>query len=110
LSAVPCRSRRRRGSSLIFRQFLSPLIYIFLIAAVVSVALQEWSDAIFIFVLLINALIGTIQEYSAERSAEALRQLVAPHARVLRDGDAFEIDAEELVPGLSRAAMRRSMR
>ena len=77
----------------------------------VSVALPEWSDAIFIFaVLLINAVIGTIQEYSAERSAEALRQLVAPHARVLRDGDAFEIDAEELVLGLSRAAMRRSMR
>jgi P-type Ca2+ transporter type 2C len=94
-----------------FRQFLSPLIYILLIAAVVSVALPEWSDAIFIFaVLLINAVIGTIQEYSAERSAEALRQLVAPHARVLRGGDAFEIDAEELVLGLSRAAMRRSMR
>jgi magnesium-transporting ATPase (P-type) len=77
LGAITCRGRRRRGSSLIFRQFLSPLIYIFLIAAVVSVALQEWCDAIFA-VLLINALIGTIQEYSAERSAEALRQPVAP--------------------------------
>jgi magnesium-transporting ATPase (P-type) len=111
LGAIPCRGRRRRGSSVFFRQFLSPLIYILLIAAVVSVALPEWSDAIFIFaVLLINAVIGTIQEYSAERSAEALRQLVAPHARVLRDDDAFEIDAEELVLGLSRAAMRRSMR
>lgn len=86
--------------TLFLRQFLSPLIYILLIAAVVSVALQEWSDAIFIFaVLFINAVIGTIQEYSAERSAEALRQLVALHARVLREGDAFEIDAEELVPG-----------
>jgi P-type Ca2+ transporter type 2C len=78
---------------------------------VVPVALPAWSDAIFIFaVLLINAVIGTIQEYSAERSAEALRQLVAPHTRVLRDCDAFDIDAEELVLGLSRAAMRRSMR
>lgn len=86
--------------TLFLRQFLSPLIYILLIAAVVSVALQEWSDAIFIFaVLVINAVIGTIQEYSAERSAEALRQLVALHARVLREGDAFEIDAETLVPG-----------
>ncbi|HSF29318.1 MAG TPA: HAD-IC family P-type ATPase [Candidatus Tectomicrobia bacterium] len=86
--------------TLFLRQFLSPLIYILLIAAAVSVALQEWSDAIFIFaVLLINAVIGTIQEYSAERSADALRQLVPLHARVLREGDAFEIDAEELVPG-----------
>ena len=52
------------------RQFLSPLIYILVIAAGVSLVLEEWSDAIFIAaVLLINAIIGTIQEFSAERSA-----------------------------------------
>ncbi|HXH10644.1 MAG TPA: HAD-IC family P-type ATPase [Alphaproteobacteria bacterium] len=86
--------------ALFLRQFLSPLIYILLVAAVVSVLLQEWSDATFIFgVLVINAIIGTIQEYSAERSAEALRQLVTPHARVLREGDTFEIAAEAVVPG-----------
>ena len=82
------------------RQFLSPLIYILLLAAIVSFALGEWQDSIFILiVLLINAVIGTVQEYSAERSAEALRNLVRTRSRVIRDGEEFEIDSEELVVG-----------
>lgn len=82
------------------RQFLSPLIYILLLAAIVSMLLGEWSDAIFIFaVLLINAIIGTIQEFSAEKSAQALRNLVTATTRIQRDGEAYEIQAEQLVPG-----------
>ncbi|MFA5167284.1 MAG: HAD-IC family P-type ATPase [Candidatus Omnitrophota bacterium] len=81
-------------------QFLSPLIYILLIAALLSSILQHWSDAVFIMVvLLINAIIGTIQEYSAERSAEALQKLVATQARVLRAGEEKTLDASQLVPG-----------
>ncbi len=61
---------------------------------------MEWSDAVFIgAVLLINAIIGTIQEFSAQRAATALQQLVMTQCRVLRDGDTFEINAEHLVPG-----------
>ncbi|GAB6042210.1 cation-translocating P-type ATPase [Endothiovibrio diazotrophicus] len=87
-------------AAVFFRQFLSPLIYILLLAAGVSLALHEWSDAAFIFaVLLINAVIGTAQEFSAEKSAQALRNLVTATTRVQRDGDAYEIRAEELVPG-----------
>ncbi|NPV61748.1 MAG: HAD-IC family P-type ATPase [Methanotrichaceae archaeon] len=87
-------------AQLFIRQFKSPLIYILLAAALVSLLLQETSDAFFITaVLLINALIGTVQEYSAERSAEALRGLVTTYSRVLRDGEAFEINSQELVPG-----------
>ncbi len=86
--------------SFFLRQFLSPLIYILLAAALVSAALGEWSDAGFIFaVLLINAVIGTTQEYSAARSAAALSALVSRRARVLRAGEAMEIDAGEVVPG-----------
>jgi magnesium-transporting ATPase (P-type) len=71
-----------------------------MIAVAVSLLLGDWSDAAFIAaVLLVNAVIGGIQEYGAERSAEALRALVASRARVIRDGEDFEIDAEELVPG-----------
>jgi Ca2+-transporting ATPase len=82
------------------RQFLSPLIYILLLAAGVSLGLGEYSDAAFIFgVLLINASIGTVQEYSAEKSAQALRRMVSAACRVERDGDACEIDAAALVPG-----------
>jgi Ca2+-transporting ATPase len=82
------------------RQFESPLIYVLLLAAAVSLFLQEFSDAGFIFlVLLINAIIGTWQEYTAQRSAEALSKLVAMRARVYRDGDTRVVDAEDLVPG-----------
>ena len=81
-------------------QFKNPLIYVLLLAALISLALREWSDAGFIFaVLLINALIGSFQEFSAERSAQALQGLVSSRAQVLRDGDNLEIDSSDLVPG-----------
>ncbi|NYT02733.1 MAG: HAD-IC family P-type ATPase [Methanosarcinales archaeon] len=85
---------------LFLRQFLSPLIYILLAAALVSMLLEEWSDALFItLVLLLNAAIGTAQEYGAQRSADALQGLVRTRARVVRSKEAFEVDAEDLVPG-----------
>jgi Ca2+-transporting ATPase len=81
-------------------QFKSPLIYVLLLAALVSLFLKEWSDAGFITaVLLINAAIGTFQEFSAERSAQALQGLVSARSTVIRDGDVSEIDAATLVPG-----------
>jgi magnesium-transporting ATPase (P-type) len=81
-------------------QFASPLIYVLVAAAIFSLVIREWSDAAFITgVLLINAIIGTVQEFSAQRAATALQQLVTTRSRVLRDGDAVEIDAEFLVPG-----------
>ena len=86
--------------TLFLSQFASPLIYVLVAAALLSVIIQQWSDAGFIAaVLLINAVIGTIQEFSAQRAATALRQLVTTCCRVLRNGDSYEIDAEELVPG-----------
>jgi len=82
------------------RQFLSPLIYILLAAAVVSVFLSDIKDALFIgAVLLINGIIGAVQEYSAGRAAAALRSLEEPHATVLRKGAPREIDARRVVPG-----------
>ena len=81
-------------------QFASPLIYVLLAAAALSILIQEWSDAGFIFaVLLINAIIGTVQEYSAQQAAAALQNMVKTRSRILRAGDSYEIDSEELVPG-----------
>src|SRR3990172_8622527 len=75
------------GVKIFLRQFLSPLIYILLFAAAVSLFLGDWSDAGFIAaVLLINAVIGGVQEYGAEKSAEALRALVTSKALVTRGG------------------------
>ena len=81
-------------------QFKSPLIYVLVAAALVSLVIKEFSDAIFISaVLLLNAVIGTIQEYSAQRSADALQKMMMTQARVLRSGEAYEINSEEIVPG-----------
>ncbi|MEW6167359.1 MAG: HAD-IC family P-type ATPase [Pseudomonadota bacterium] len=89
------------GVAVVFaRQFRSPLVYVLLGAAVVSMAAQAWSDGAFIFaVLLVNALVGTYQEYRAERSAQALQGLISARAVVLRDGDVSSVPAEEVVPG-----------
>lgn len=85
---------------IILRQFLSPLVYILLFAAVVSLALDHLFDALFIAgVLLINATIGAVQEHSAEKSAKSLQSMVRTVANVLRDGEPLQVDSRELVPG-----------
>jgi Ca2+-transporting ATPase len=82
------------------RQFASPLIYILLIAAVVTLALKEYKDTIVIAaVLAFNAIIGFIQESRAEQSVRALKKMIVPQARVLRGGKEKEIGSEQLVPG-----------
>lgn len=89
------------GIVLLFaRQFLSPFIYILIIAAVISFAIGHIAGGVFIVaVLLINAAIGTVQEHAAEKSASALRRMVRGTARVVRDGRPRTIDSEAVVPG-----------
>ncbi|MCW5698212.1 MAG: HAD-IC family P-type ATPase [Rhodospirillales bacterium] len=90
-----------RGVLLVyFTQFKSPLIYLLLAAAVVSVIIGEFTDAAFVFaVLQINAVIGTIQEWKAESSAEALQALIHHQVVARRDGVNQAIDSDDLVPG-----------
>ncbi|TBC54654.1 HAD family hydrolase [Rhizobium leguminosarum] len=81
-------------------QFRNPIIYILLLASALSFATGRIEDGLFILVvLLINASIGTYQEYSADRAAAALRKLEQPSARVIRDGVACRIEAKRLVVG-----------
>ncbi|MDX8550503.1 HAD-IC family P-type ATPase [Methanospirillum sp. J.3.6.1-F.2.7.3] len=81
-------------------QFKSPLIYVLIAAALLSWFLDHLTDTAFItVVILINAIIGTIQEWKAEQSAKALQQLFRITAVVTRDGQEVRIPAEELVPG-----------
>lgn len=82
------------------RQFKSPLIYILLVAAVVSILTDHPEDAAFIaIVLLLNATIGGVQEYRAEQSSRALQRMLHTYAHVIRDGEVVDVDAEDLVPG-----------
>lgn len=81
-------------------QFASPLIYILIIAGIVTILLKEYIDAGVIFAaVIINAIIGYFQEYKAEQSVRALKKMLVPKAKVLRDGVEREINSEELVPG-----------
>lgn len=85
---------------ILLHQFTSPLIYILLIAAAVTAFLGEYIDmGVIIAVLILNALIGFIQEYKAEKSVRALKSMVVAKARVLREGREQEIPSESLVPG-----------
>jgi magnesium-transporting ATPase (P-type) len=85
---------------IVLRQFTSPLIYILAIAAGVALALGEGKDAAFIAgVLIINAIIGTIQESHAEKASQALQKLLTIRATVRRDGETRMMDAVALVPG-----------
>ncbi|GIU84950.1 MAG: ATPase [Acidimicrobiales bacterium] len=82
------------------RQFRSPLIYILVAASAVTLLLDEHVDAAVIaFVLLLNALIGFVQERKAETAVRSLMRLVVPRAHVVRSGRELEIDSRELVPG-----------
>ncbi len=92
---------RRPGVIAVFiRQFKNPIIYFLLAAGVVSLGIRLWSDATFIFgVLLINSIIGTIQEWKAENSAESLKSLLRIVAVVRRAGSRRKVDSIDLVPG-----------
>ena len=92
---------KRRGPWLRFAlQFHNPLIYVLLGAGALTFALNDYVDAgVIAFVVLINALIGFIQEGKAENALEAVRAMLASRANVLRDGERHEIDAALLVPG-----------
>jgi Ca2+-transporting ATPase len=86
--------------ALLLAQFKNILILILLVAVGLSVFLGHGLEAIAITVIVLFAvLLGFVQEYRAERALEALRQMAAPLATVLRDGEEAEIPARDLVPG-----------
>jgi magnesium-transporting ATPase (P-type) len=94
---------RRRGPSawaVLLRQFTSPLIYALLVSAAVAFALGEIPDgSVVLGVVVLNAIIGFVQEYRAGRAIQALAQLVSEPATVRRDGEWTQLPAEQLVPG-----------
>jgi magnesium-transporting ATPase (P-type) len=81
-------------------QFNQPLVYILIVAAIVTMVLQEWVDSSVIFgVVLVNAIIGFVQESKAEKAIESLKQMMTTQANVLRDGKWLAIDSVNLVAG-----------
>lgn len=93
--------KRERSAFMRFiAQFHNMLIYILLVAAGVTALLAHWIDTgVILAVLLINALIGFVQEGKAEQAMKNIANMLSLHARVLRDGRRRTVPAEELVPG-----------
>ena len=83
-----------------FRQFHNILIYVLILAAVVTAFLDHWIDTFVILaVVLVNAIVGYIQEGKAEKAIEQLQKMLSPSANVIRNGRREEVPAEDLVPG-----------
>ncbi len=104
---------KKKKSTLVkfFEQFKDAMIIILLLAAAVSfvIAISEglshgtWGELfepiLILFIVVLNAVMGVAQENKAERALDALKNMSAPHARVIRDGQEKIINADELVPG-----------
>jgi len=85
---------------ILLHQFTSPLIYILLVAAIVTAILVEYIDTgVIAAILILNAIIGYFQEHKAEASVRALKSMVVPKAKVVRGRKEKEINSEGLVPG-----------
>jgi Ca2+-transporting ATPase len=98
-NAIPGK-RRRSLPVMLLGQFTDFMIIVLLMAALISGFIGEPQDTIAILVIvLLNAIIGAVQEYRAERAVAALREMAAPDARVLRDAATVILPAAELVPG-----------
>ncbi|MFH1169451.1 MAG: HAD-IC family P-type ATPase [Chloroflexota bacterium] len=95
------KGKKKTPPALVFlQQFLSPLIYVLLVAAVISIIVGHFLDAwVILGVLLLNAIIGFVQEARAEKSMEALMKMAAPRAKVRRNGGVLQLPAREITPG-----------
>ena len=93
-------ARRRHPFLQFLAQFHQPLVYILLAAAVITALLQEWVDSsVIMAVILVNAVVGYLQESKAEAAIESLRQIVTTESTVVRDGQVMRVRSQQIVPG-----------
>lgn len=94
------KKERKAGIIILLEQFANPMVFVLVVATFIAFTLGERTDAIIIFVIVIvNALIGFLQEFKAEKTIRSLKKLVSQQAKVLRDNEKSEVDAKLLVPG-----------
>ena len=96
--APPARTSRSYAS-IVRANVFTIFNLILAVAGVLTLAFGQWQDALFLGVLVANAGIGSVQEIRAKRALDRLTALVAPHATVVRDGTARQVQIEQLVPG-----------
>lgn len=93
-------TKRKSTLRVFFEQFKDLLVIILIVAAVISMVTDNVESTVVIFaVILLNAILGTVQHQKAEKSLESLKSLSSPSARVMRGGKRMEISSVEIVPG-----------
>src|SRR5262249_44225896 len=91
---------RRTLLRMVLDQFRDVVVWVLLVATAVSMLMGEREDAlVIILIVILNAVLGVVQERKAEKSLAALQRMAAPAARVVRDGEEREVPAREVVPG-----------
>ena len=91
---------KRHGLSILISQFRNPLVFVLIFAAIVAYSLGSRIEALVIIsIVIVNAALGFVQEYRAERAVRELRKYVSLRVKVLRDGKIVELDSRDIVPG-----------
>ena len=94
------KAKQKTFIQVFFEQFKNPIVYILLITMILSFIIGEYIDGAFIlFVILIDAVLGSVQEYRSNKNAEALAKLIRIDALVIRNNKEISIPSEDLVPG-----------
>ena len=92
------KGKKKTIIEMFFQQFKSPIILILIVAAIFSIIIKSFAEAIFILiVIIVNAIIGTTQEWNSEKSTEKLQEMIKMKTRVIRDGNVVEINSEDVV-------------
>lgn len=92
--------KKKTALQVFFSQFADLLVIILIAAAIISVFSGNLESTIVIFaVIILNAILGTVQHVKAEKSLESLKSLSSPSAKVIRDGQKIEVDSKKVVPG-----------
>jgi magnesium-transporting ATPase (P-type) len=92
--------KKRSALTIFLKQFASPLIVLLCVAAVITGFLHEWVDmSVIAFAVIVNAILGFVQEFKAEKAITDLKSYVTQRTRVIRDGREQEINPRLLVPG-----------
>lgn len=93
-------AKKKTVWQMLLHQFTDVMILVLVVAAVISAVVGELNSAYVIgAIIILNAIIGFVQEYQAEKSMEALKKMAANQARVMRNGQSIDVEAGELVPG-----------
>ena len=93
-------AKKKTVWQMLWHQFTDVMILVLIAAAVVSGVVGELKSTwVILAIIVLNAIIGFVQEYQAEKSMEALKKMAASQARVMRNGQAVDLEASELVPG-----------